>query len=211
MRVLILIALLFSTPVLAAPKTEKTTKKIYCWEENGQKRCGDVLPSEAVEHARTERSAKTGTVTREIQRPPTREELAVQKAQEDAARQVAEQSQQSQRRTDVLLSTYATENDLLKSFAEREQEIVSAIQSMQKSQTPLHKDLVDRLSLLGNLELANKPPTAKQIEALKKARQQYLSSQAAINTLKNDIVILKKEQDDTLAVYRQAKTQSQIL
>ena len=211
MRLLIVIALLISTPVWAAPKTDKVAKKIYCWEENGQKRCGDVLPSEAVEHARTERSAKTGTVTREVERPPTPEEIAAQKAREDEANQLAEQTKQAQRRTDVLLSTYPTEQDLLQSFAEREQEIVSAIQSMQKAQKPLHKDLVDRLSLIGNLELSNKTPSAKQIEAMVKARQQYLSSQESIKILQNDIVLLKKEQDTTLNVYRQAKIQSQSL
>ena len=38
-------------------------KKLYCWNENGRKVCGDALPATAVDSARTEISAKSGLPT----------------------------------------------------------------------------------------------------------------------------------------------------
>ena len=35
-------------------------KKLYCWDDHGHKVCGDALPSNAVDAARTEFSAKSG-------------------------------------------------------------------------------------------------------------------------------------------------------
>lgn len=205
MRWCILLAMLVSTSVWSAPPDKNTTKKIYCWDEKGVRRCGDVLPADAVDQARTERSSKTGSVTREVARPLTPEEIAAQKIQNDAAAREAEVAKQNQRRTDVLLSTYPTENDLLQSFKERENELLSAIATMEKSQTPLKKDLVNKLAVLGDLELSNKTPSPKQVEAMLNARKQYLTSKASVDTLRNDIVLLKKEQEETLESYRQAK------
>lgn len=213
MRVLFVLLFLLATPTWAAPaKTDKgAPKKIYCWEEKGQKLCGDVLPATAVEQARTERSAKTGTVTREVARPPTAEELAVEKSLQDALSQQSDAQKQAQRRTDILLSTYPTETELLQSFADREKELVSAVNSMKKSQKDLHKDLADKLQILGNVELGGKTPTAKQMEAMQNARKQFLLSSASIKTLENDLIALKKERDATHEIYRQAKLQNQSL
>src|SRR3546814_9883847 len=51
-------------------------KKIYCWEEDGHKVCGDALPADAVDAARTEISARTGHTVRSLERAPTDEERA---------------------------------------------------------------------------------------------------------------------------------------
>lgn len=210
MRWCILLALLVSSSVWGAPPDKNTPKKIYCWDEKGVRRCGDVLPAEVVDQARTERSSKTGTITREVARPLTPEEIATQKIQDETAAREAEMAQQNQRRTDVLLSTYPTENELLQSFNEREKELLSAIATMEKSQAPLKKDLVNKLAILGDLELSNKTPSAKQVETMLTARKQYLASKAAVDTLRNDIVLLKKEQQETLQSYRQAKISNKI-
>lgn len=211
MRFLIVMALCFSAPVWGAPPDKNTPKKIYCWDDKGVKRCGDVLPAEAVEHARTERSSKTGTITREVDRPLTAEEVAEKKAQEEALARQSELLKQNQRRTDVLLSTYATEEALIQSFSHREKDLLSAIATMEKAQDPLRRDLVNKLAILGDLELSNKKPSPKQVEAMLNARKQYLTSKAAVETLRNDMVLLKKEQEETIHSYRQAKSNSKIL
>lgn len=211
MRFLIVMALFLSAPVWGAPPDKNAPKKIYCWDENGVRRCGDVLPAEASDHARTERNSKTGTITREVARPLTPEEVAAKKVQEEALARQSELLKQNQRRTDVLLSTYATENALIQSFSDREKNLLSAIATMEKAQEPLQHDLVNKLAVLGDLELSNKKPSAKQVEAMLNARKQYLTSKSAVQTLHNDIVLLKKEQEEVLQSYRQAKSNSQIL
>ena len=42
------------------------SKKLYCWNEHGRKVCGDALPPEAADSARTEISAKSGLQTGEV-------------------------------------------------------------------------------------------------------------------------------------------------
>lgn len=211
MRFLIAMALCLSAPVWGAPPDKSAPKKIYCWDESGVRRCGDVLPAEASDQARTERSSKTGTITREVARPLTPEEIAAKKVQEEALSRQSELLKQSQRRTDVLLSTYPTEEALVQSFSDREKDLLSAIATMEKAQAPLKRDLVNKLSVLGDLELSNKTPSPKQVEAMLHARKQYLTSKAAVETLRNDIALLKKEQEETVQSYRQAKSNSKVL
>lgn len=211
MRFLIVIALCLSSPVWAVSPDKNASKKIYCWNENGVRRCGDVLPAEAADHARTERSSKTGIITREVARPLTPDEVATKKMQEEAVAHQLELIKQTQRRTDVLLSTYPTEDALIQSFSKRKKDLLSAISTMEKAQAPLKRDLVNKLSVLGDLELSNKPPSPKQVESMLNARKQYLTSKAAVETLRNDIVLLKKEQEETIQSYRHAKSNSEVL
>src|SRR3546814_2356113 len=56
--------LLLATATAAAQ--DKVAKKIYCWEEDGHKVCGDALPADAVDAARTEISARTGHAVRSL-------------------------------------------------------------------------------------------------------------------------------------------------
>src|SRR3546814_5068291 len=58
--------LLLATATAAAQ--DKAAKKIYCWEEDGHKVCGDALPADAVDAARTEISARTGHTVRSLER-----------------------------------------------------------------------------------------------------------------------------------------------
>lgn len=212
MRALLFLLLLMSFSAQAAPvKTDKAApKKIYCWEEKGQTRCGDVLPADAVNQARTERSSRTGNVTREVDRPLTPEEKAEQNALAAQNALQLEQQKQIQRRTDVLLSTYPTENDLSQSFEERRSEVLSAIASMEKAQQPLRQAMITKLGNMGNLELANKAPTPKQVQDFQKARAQYLANRQAVDQLRGDLNRLTQEQNQTLLSYRAAKQAEQL-
>ena len=72
-----------------AAAQDKTAKKIYCWEEGGHKVCGDALPADATDAARTEISARTGIAVRSLDRAPTDEERAAAAvARKQAAREV---------------------------------------------------------------------------------------------------------------------------
>ena len=62
------LALLGSGPAVAQ-------KKLYCWNENGKKVCGDALPAEASDSARTEISASSGLRTGQVSRALTDAEL----------------------------------------------------------------------------------------------------------------------------------------
>src|SRR3546814_19081906 len=75
-------ALLLLAVAATAGAQQKGGKKLYCWEENGQRTCGDALPPGAIELARTEISASTGRTTSEVEREHTPEKIAAAPARE---------------------------------------------------------------------------------------------------------------------------------
>src|SRR5205807_778299 len=74
-RLLTTMACLACFAASAAPPSEGG-KKLYCWDQNGHKVCGDALPPEAAASARTEISAKSGMQTGSVARALTPEERA---------------------------------------------------------------------------------------------------------------------------------------
>lgn len=205
MRVFVLSLLLIAVPSFALAGIAAAPKKIYCWDENGQRKCGDVLPASAASAARTEMSAKTGNVTKTVDRAPTAEEIAAQQAAAQAQQAQDAVVQQQKHRVDLLLASYPSEDELLNAFKEREDELNGIIQSMQFAQKPLHESMLTKLRQLGDLELANRPLPPKQIEQFNAARKQYLDSSAAIAAAQQKLVQLEKDKANTLALYRAAK------
>ena len=76
-------------PAAAQNKGDGAGKKLYCWNENGQKVCGDALPATAVDSARTEISARSGLPTARVDRALTADERAAAAARADADREAA--------------------------------------------------------------------------------------------------------------------------
>ena len=62
------VAALAGSGGLRAQAKAGTEKKIYCWNEGGRKVCGDALPAEAANSARTEISARSGLRTGQVSR-----------------------------------------------------------------------------------------------------------------------------------------------
>ena len=57
-----------------AQKAATPQKKLYCWNDNGKKVCGDALPPEQAARARKEFSARSGRTLNEVDRALTAEE-----------------------------------------------------------------------------------------------------------------------------------------
>jgi hypothetical protein len=66
--------------------TPAAERKLYCWEENGRKVCGDALPASAVDSARTEISPRSGLQVGQVGRALTAEERAAAEAEAARAR-----------------------------------------------------------------------------------------------------------------------------
>ena len=106
------LALLGSGPAVAQ-------KKLYCWNENGKKVCGDALPAEASDSARTEISASSGLRTGQVSRALTDAERSAAAVAADAARRQAEAAAMEQRRDSAMVESYVTESDLRRAYGER--------------------------------------------------------------------------------------------
>src|SRR4030095_11293966 len=82
--------LVTATAATAAGKKAAEGKKLYCWNENGRKVCGDALPPEAAEGARTEISPRSGLQTGHVDRALTGAERAAADSASEQARLAAE-------------------------------------------------------------------------------------------------------------------------
>ena len=143
-------AVLFAGLLLAVPFTVpaqsrdggKVEKKLYCWNEGKERICSDSLPADAVNHAREEFNAKSGLRNAQVQRALTDEERAAAStvAQQQQLDLMAEQTRQ--RTEQAMLSTYGSEDDLRRVFAERQEVLDNNLKTAEYNVTSLRESLV---------------------------------------------------------------------
>ena len=180
-------------------------KKLYCWNENGQKVCGDALPAEAAGTARSVFNSK-GHHTGEIAASLTPEQrLAAEAAAADEATR-AELAAVRLRREMAMVESYATEADLRKAFQERIDLLDETLKASGLGVVGLRQSLVGLLRQAGEIELAGKPvpPVARdnianQHAELRRRERLYAQQQA-------DRAKLDTELAAVLARYREIKS-----
>jgi len=136
---------------------QKPAKKLYCWDENGTRVCGDELPPGATDLARKEINASSGAVTREVGRALTAEERAAAAEAERAAAAEAAAAAQRRRRDLAMVESYATEADLRRAYGERISLLEDALKGAALAEANLRRSLVSLLDQANDLELARKP------------------------------------------------------
>ena len=187
-----------------AQKGPPAGKKLYCWEENGRKVCGDALPAEAAGARRSEFNAR-GRQTGEIAAAMTPGEraAAAAAAAEKAARDEADANRQ--RREMAMAESYATEDDLRKAFQARIDLLDESLRASELGVVGLRQSLVARLRQAGESELAGKPvtPVARDNIAMQHAelrRRERLFAQQRVQRASLD-----DELASVLARYREIK------
>ncbi|QGW66591.1 hypothetical protein GOY17_17870 [Lysobacter soli] len=150
--------LMFATAGVAiAQKAPAAGKKLYCWNENGARVCGDALPAHAVDSARTEINAKSGLATKQIARALTPEERAAAEAQAKLDKESAAIAEANSRREQAMVESYATEDDLRRAFGERQAVMDEAIKASRLGVVGRRDTLVALLRRAGENELSGKP------------------------------------------------------
>jgi len=154
----------------AGAGAQQKGKKLYCWNENGVRTCGDALPPGATDLARTEINARSGATTREVGRTLTAAERAAAALAERQAADSAAAAASEKRQDLAMVASYATEADLRKSFGERISLLDDALKGSAMSEANLRRSLVSLLDQANALELSRKPiPPA----LLKSVRSQH--------------------------------------
>lgn len=139
---------------MAQDKKAPVQKKLYCWNENGQRVCSDSLPADAVDRAREEINAKSGMRTGEVGRALSDEERAQAEA-EHAQLQLDLAAQETRRRTEqAMLLSYRDENELRRVFNERVTIVDNNIKTARYNVVSLREGLVSLLQTAGDRELA---------------------------------------------------------
>ncbi len=189
----------------ATAAAQDKTKKLYCWNENGRKVCGDALPADAAARARTEISSKSGLRTGEIARTLTGEErIAAAAAAAEAAR-LAEEVAARKRRDLAMIESYATEAELMRAFQERIDLLDETVKASQLGVANLRLSLLSLLRQAGERELAGKPVTPTMAGNIQTQHAELNRQQAILATQQRDRASLDGDLADALARYRAMK------
>lgn len=197
---------LLLVPFLAIAQDKgPVAKKLYCWNENGQRVCSDALPPEAVNQARQEISMSSGMQTGEVQRAMTDEEraaAAVQAAQRDADMAAEE----TRRRTDrAMLMSYRSEEDLRRVFNERTAIVDNNVRTARYNVASLREGLVSLLQAAGDRELSGQPVSGEMTQSIRNRHTDLLRQMQLQASFERQRLELDDEIVDILGRYREMK------
>lgn len=204
---LLVAAGLLAAGAAAAPQSKPVPaqKKIYCWDEGGRRVCGDALPPEAADRARTEINPKSGLATARIGRALTPEErLAAQQA-EEAARRQQEALAQAKRRDLAMVESYQTEADLRRAFGERIALVDEAIKTSRLGVANLRNSLSSLLRQAGDRELGSEPVPKGLADAIQSRHRELRLQQRILTDQERERASLDAELNDALDRYRAMK------
>jgi len=198
-------AVLLLAVAATAGAQQKGGKKLYCWQENGQRTCGDALPPGAVELARTEISASTGRATGEVARALSGEEQAALAAREKQAIADTLAAAEQRRRDMAMVESYSTEDALRAAYGERLALLDDALKASIMGEENLRRSLVTLLGQANHLELAGKPVSKALLGKLQGQHADLLKQQRIIAEQRVERASLDGELVDAVERYRSFK------
>lgn len=161
-------------------QTAGPAKKLYCWTENGAKVCGDALPANAVDSARTEFSAKTGRATGKLDQALSSEERVAANAQAKAQQEAAVLAEAAARRDRAMAESYATEDELRRAFGERQAVMDETLKASKAGLEGRRQTLISLLRRAGEDELTGKSVAKATRENVRIQHDQLLRQQALL-------------------------------
>jgi hypothetical protein len=189
----------------ASVASAQTGKKLYCWNENGRKVCGDALPAEAAERARTEISARSGLRTGEVARALTAEERAAAATAAEQAQLAADAEAARQRRDLAMVESYGTEADLRRAYGERIGLLDATLKASVLGESNLRLSLASLLNQASDLELSGKPVPAPLLANVRNQHSELQKQQRILAQQRRDRASLDSELADAVARYRDLK------
>lgn len=198
--------LLAALPLAAtAQKSPAAERKLYCWEEKGVQVCGDTVPADAVDLARTEISAARGTRTREVGRALTDEERAAAALAERAAAEAELAEAERKRRDLAMVESYATEDDLRRAYGERITLVEESLKTSGLGIANLRQSLLTLLRQAAERELLGQPVGKALAEGIQSQHGDLLRQQAIMERQLADRASLGSDLDAALERYRAMK------
>lgn len=162
----------------AAAQDKAPSKKLYCWTENGRKVCGDSLPAEAVDRARTEISARSGMRSGQVDRSLTAEERVARDVENKRLAVAAESKAAMARRDIALADSYETEEELRRAYRLRYDLVDESMKSSKMALHNLRQSLLRLLDQANERELAGEKIPKMLADNIGMRRQEFVALQA---------------------------------
>lgn len=198
-------ALLLGCALAAGAQDKAPAKKLFCWNENGRKVCGDALPASAVDSERTELSGRSGLRIGGVDRALSGEERAKHEAEQKRLAAEAEAAEAARRRDIALAASYGSEEELRRAYRIRYDLIDESIKSSRLAMGNQHQSLLRMLEQAGERELAGKPVPAPLADNIRKQRSNYLELQAGYQRQIRERTAIDEQLQEAVARYRQMK------
>ncbi|TQM17103.1 hypothetical protein FB548_0472 [Pseudoxanthomonas sp. 3HH-4] len=187
------------------PAAPTANKKLFCWEEKGQRVCSDALPADVVNAARDEISATSGLRTGGVARAMSEEERA-QAAITAQQKMIDDAASEMRRRTDAaMLMSYRSEDELRRVFNERTAIVDNNVRTARYNAVSLREGLVSLLQTAGDQELAGRPIRADMSATIHQRHAELLRTRRLQQSFEAQRAQLDVEIADILQRYRNMK------
>lgn len=202
----LLASLLLASTGASAQSASSGEKRVYCWEENGRKVCGDALPPSAVNAPRTEISARSGLRVGEVARALTADEQKLANSAAEQAQREATAQAALRRRELAMVDSYATEDDLRKAYGERIILVDEALKTSNMGVTNLRQSVLSLLRQASDLELQQKPVAKPLLDSIRSQHQDLLRQQVIREQQLAERASLGDDLEHALVRYRELKS-----
>ncbi|MEY3359772.1 MAG: hypothetical protein RLZZ537_1729 [Pseudomonadota bacterium] len=205
----LLITAFLGTALIAGAAAQE--KKIYRWvDKDGKVQISDQLPPDAVDKARKEYNAKTGSLKNDVktQLSPAEKAAADQQAQTEAAAMA--EADKAKRIEQGMLVNYATEQDLQRFFDERTDLLKQTIISLKASIQSRRAVLISTLNELGEAEMNGQTLDAGKLKTLAETQALVAKQTEQMDRLNVNYRTLQAEFALTLEKYRGMKAEADL-
>ncbi|MDH5822441.1 hypothetical protein QFW77_05480 [Luteimonas sp. RD2P54] len=199
------LAMLLAPVAAGAQRGGQQAKRLYCWEEDGRKVCGDALPASAVDSARTEISAATGLRRAEVDRAMSEEERAAARRAAQQAAAEADAETAARRRDLAMVDSYATEDDLRRAYGERITLVEESVKTSRMGVGNLRQSLLTLLRQAAELELQEQPVRKPLLDSIVGQHADLLRQQTILEQQLGEQANLNDDLEQALERYREIK------
>lgn len=205
----ILLALLAAMLSAGVASAQEKGPKLYRWvDKQGKVHYDQALPPEAVDQARREFSAKTGTAVGSVDRALTADERAKIEADAKAAAEAAVSANEQKRLEDIMMASYMTEEDMRRAYGERISLLTMTIESTDISIKSLRENLATLLSQASDTELDKRRVLDDRVKTMRELHAEKVKQQNLQTSRRADLAALNAEFARMLARYRQLRSEA---
>lgn len=197
----IVVAVVASLGLLAAVPAQAA--KLYKWvDENGNVHYSDKVPPEQAKQAREELNEQ-GVTVQQVERALTAEELAARKAEEKAAAEAAAELAAQRERDRTLLDSYASEDDITRSYQQRVDLLDQTIEARKVEIGLREKNLADLVARAADTERSGRAVPEVLQTMIRDERTEIERQRADIVRREGERVQADKDYKADLARYRE--------
>lgn len=203
------LAVFLVASIVAGAADAQTKPKLYRWvDKDGKVHYDDTLPPEAVNQARKEFNAKTGSATGTVERALTPEERAQKAAELKAAEEAALLAGEQKRQEDIMMASYRTEAELRRTYEERIGLLRTTLESTDISINSLRENLAMMLSQASDTELSGRKVVGDRAKTLRELHAEKVKQQSFQVNRRVELEALTAEFARMLNRYRELKAAS---